>query len=44
MASFTVEEFGVERLTRLTAEEIAQRVAELQRITQFTDRPVALRT
>jgi sugar/nucleoside kinase (ribokinase family) len=44
LASFNVEEFGVERLTRLTPDEIAQRVAELQRITQFTDRPVVLRT
>jgi len=44
MASFNVEEFGVERLTHLTGDEIAHRVAELQRITQFSDRPVALRT
>jgi sugar/nucleoside kinase (ribokinase family) len=44
LASFNVEEFGVERLTRLAPDEIAQRVAELQRITQFTDRPVVLRT
>jgi sugar/nucleoside kinase (ribokinase family) len=43
MASFNVEEFGVERLTRLSAEEISDRVAELQRMTQFTDHPVALR-
>lgn len=44
LASFNVEEFGVERMTGLTADEISQRVAQLQRITQFTDRPVALRT
>jgi sugar/nucleoside kinase (ribokinase family) len=44
LASFNVEDFGVERLSGLTADEIAQRVAELQRITQFTDRPVTLRT
>jgi sugar/nucleoside kinase (ribokinase family) len=44
MASFNVEEFGVQRLTRLTGDEIAERVAELRRITQFTDQPVALRT
>jgi sugar/nucleoside kinase (ribokinase family) len=44
MASFNVEEFGVQRLTRLTGDEIAGRVAELQRITQFRDQPVALRT
>lgn len=43
LASFNVEEFGVERLTRLTAEEIAERVAELRRITHFTDIPVTLR-
>jgi cytidine kinase len=44
LASFNVEEFGVERMTRLTGEEVTQRVADLQRITQFTDQPVALRT
>jgi sugar/nucleoside kinase (ribokinase family) len=44
LASFNVEEFGVERMTRLGTDEVAQRVAELQRITQFTDVPVALRS
>jgi sugar/nucleoside kinase (ribokinase family) len=44
LASFNVEEFGVERVTRLTGDEVTQRVADLQRITQFTDQPVALRT
>lgn len=44
LASFNVEEFGVQRLTRLTGDEIAGRVTELQRITQFRDQPVALRT
>jgi sugar/nucleoside kinase (ribokinase family) len=43
LASFNVEEFGVERVARLTAEELAERVAELQRITQFVERPIALR-
>jgi sugar/nucleoside kinase (ribokinase family) len=43
MASFNVEEFGVERLTRLSAEEIAERVAQLHQMTQFTERPIALR-
>ncbi len=43
IASFNVEEFGTERVARLTGEEIAGRVEELQRITQFTDAPVALR-
>jgi sugar/nucleoside kinase (ribokinase family) len=40
LASFNVEEFGVERVTRLTTDEIADRVAELQRITSFTEKPV----
>ncbi len=43
IASFNVEEFGTERVARLTGEEIAGRVEELQRITQFTDAPEALR-
>jgi sugar/nucleoside kinase (ribokinase family) len=43
LASFNVEEFGVERVAGLTTEEIAERVAELQRITQFVERPIALR-
>jgi hypothetical protein len=30
-----VEEFGVERIVRLSEPEIAERVAELHRITQF---------
>ena len=43
MASFNVQEFGTERVQRLTPEEIAQRVAELQRITTFADAPIPLR-
>jgi cytidine kinase len=43
LASFNVEEFGTERMQRLTADEITERVAELQRITTFVDAPVALR-
>jgi sugar/nucleoside kinase (ribokinase family) len=43
VASFNVEEFGTERVARLTSGEITERVAELARITNFTDRPVALR-
>jgi sugar/nucleoside kinase (ribokinase family) len=43
LASFNVEEFGVERIVRLTREEIADRVAELRRMTHFVDRPVELR-
>ncbi len=43
LASFNVEEFGTERVARLTSEEITARVAELQRITRFVETPVALR-
>jgi sugar/nucleoside kinase (ribokinase family) len=43
IASFNVEEFGVQRLTRLTSEEISERVGELSRITHFTHVPIALR-
>jgi sugar/nucleoside kinase (ribokinase family) len=43
IASFNVEEFGVERIARLTSEEISERVAELRRITQFVEKPVSLR-
>jgi hypothetical protein len=43
LASFNVEEFGTERVARLTSEEISERVGELQRITSFTEKPVALR-
>ncbi len=43
LASFNVEEFGVERVARLTSDEVADRVAELRRITRFIEKPVALR-
>lgn len=43
LASFNVEEFGTDRVARLTADEITERVAELQRMTHFVDAPVALR-
>ena len=43
LASFNVEDFGVERVVRLTSEEIADRVAELRRMTHFVERPVELR-
>ena len=36
LASFNVEEFGVERVARLTLGEIAERVSHLQRLTQFS--------
>ncbi|MFL5819591.1 MAG: PfkB family carbohydrate kinase [Solirubrobacteraceae bacterium] len=43
LASFNVEEFGTERVRRLTAEEITARVAALRRMTTFTDAPAVLR-
>jgi sugar/nucleoside kinase (ribokinase family) len=43
IASFNVEEFGTERVARLTAGEIVARVEELQRITSFQIPAVALR-
>jgi hypothetical protein len=43
LASFNVEEFGVERVARLTSEEIADRVGELRRMTHFIEKPIALR-
>jgi sugar/nucleoside kinase (ribokinase family) len=43
LGSFNVEDFGVERIIRLTSEEIAERVAELRRMTHFTERPIELR-
>ena len=36
LASFNVEEFGTERIERLTGEEIAARVEELEEITRFS--------
>jgi sugar/nucleoside kinase (ribokinase family) len=43
LASFNVEEFGTERVARLTGEEIVARVEELRRITAFEAAAVALR-
>jgi sugar/nucleoside kinase (ribokinase family) len=43
LASFNVEEFGTERIARLTGAEIAARMQELQAMTQFTGAPLALR-
>jgi cytidine kinase len=43
MASFNVEAFGTERMPSLTGEEIAERFAELQRVTQFDADPIPLR-
>jgi len=42
LASFSVEEFGTERVERLTAAEVDARVEELRRITQFEHVPVPL--
>ena len=43
LASFNVEEFGTDRVARLSGPEIAQRVKDLESITAFADAPVALR-
>jgi sugar/nucleoside kinase (ribokinase family) len=43
LASFNVEEFGTERVARLTGQEIAERVRELERVTHFSDAPIELR-
>jgi hypothetical protein len=42
LASYSVEEFGTERVERLTASEIDMRVEELRRFTQFDHVPVPL--
>jgi sugar/nucleoside kinase (ribokinase family) len=43
LGGFTVEDFGVERVARLTREEIADRVGDLRRMTRFEERPAELR-
>ena len=43
IASDNVEEFGTERVQRLTADEVNGRVAELARLTRFEDAPIQLR-
>ena len=43
LASFNVEEFGTDRVARLTAAEIFERISLLQRITHFEDSPLVLR-
>ena len=43
IASYNVEDFGVERVARLTSDEVSERVTDLQRITRFIEKPVALR-
>jgi sugar/nucleoside kinase (ribokinase family) len=44
IASFNVEEFGTDRVARLTGEEIAARVGQLERMMHFSDSPLALRS
>jgi sugar/nucleoside kinase (ribokinase family) len=43
LASFNVEEFGTERVERLTGREIVARIAELHAMTQFSGAPLELR-
>jgi sugar/nucleoside kinase (ribokinase family) len=43
LASFNVEEFGTDRVARLTGKEIVDRMHRLQAMTQFTGAPLALR-
>jgi sugar/nucleoside kinase (ribokinase family) len=43
LASFNVEEFGTERMQRLTSGEIAARIHELHAMTQFNGAPLQLR-
>jgi sugar/nucleoside kinase (ribokinase family) len=43
LASFNVEEFGTERMERLTGEEIMARIHDLQAMTQFSGTPLRLR-
>jgi sugar/nucleoside kinase (ribokinase family) len=42
LASFNVEEFGTERLERLTGEEISARVSRLHELTRFSVMPLPL--
>jgi sugar/nucleoside kinase (ribokinase family) len=43
LASFNVEEFGTERIVRLTGKEISARIHELHAMTQFSGVPLTLR-
>ena len=43
LASFNVEEFGTERIERLTGKEIVARISELHAMTQFSGAALALR-
>jgi sugar/nucleoside kinase (ribokinase family) len=44
LASFNVEEFGTERMQRLTGGEIVARIQELHAMTQFSGAPLQLRS
>ena len=44
MASFNVEEFGTDRVARLTHEEINERFSTFKQITHFDDAPFVLMT
>jgi sugar/nucleoside kinase (ribokinase family) len=44
LASFNVEEFGTERVSRLTSDEITARVADLADMTHFVHVPATLRS
>jgi sugar/nucleoside kinase (ribokinase family) len=43
LASFNVEEFGTDRIARLTGREIGDRIQELHAMTQFSGVPLTLR-
>jgi sugar/nucleoside kinase (ribokinase family) len=43
LASFNVEDFGTERVSRLTAAEVSGRVSELEAIMHLSDTPLELR-
>ena len=43
LASYNVEEFGTDRVARLTGKEIVARIGELHAMTQFSGAPLALR-
>ncbi len=43
LASFNVEEFGTERIARLSGKEIVARLGELHAMTQFSGAPLQLR-
>jgi sugar/nucleoside kinase (ribokinase family) len=44
LASFNVEEFGTERIQRLSGDEIAARIKELHVMTQFSGTPLQLKS